>query len=82
MLSKKDKRIARELIEKGLQAEFRHGLLEMDPIIQQWKNKQSENREAYHNLYKALTDFDKHIAIRYDRITGSRYVYTSCAAPG
>lgn len=33
-ISKKDKRIARELIEKGLEREFQQGLQEFDEILQ------------------------------------------------
>ena len=41
-LSKKDKRIARELIEKGLQKEFQQGLQQFDAILQKWKNDQQD----------------------------------------
>jgi hypothetical protein len=72
-LSKKDKRIARELIEKGLQKEFQQGLQQFDAILQKWKNEQQDNRDVYHHLYKSVRDFDKHIARRYDNIKGSMY---------
>ena len=36
-LSKKDKRIAGELIEKSLQKEFQQGLQQFDAILQKWK---------------------------------------------
>ncbi|NII25332.1 hypothetical protein HB364_09580 [Pseudoflavitalea sp. X16] len=73
-LSKKDKRIARELIEKGLQKEFQQGLQQFDAILQKWKNEQQDNRDTYHNLYKTVRDFDKHIARRYDNMRGSTYL--------
>lgn len=73
-LSKKDKRIARELIEKGLQKEFQQGLQQFDTILQKWKNEQQDNIDIYHNLYKSIRDFDKHIARRYDNIKGSTYL--------
>jgi phospholipase/lecithinase/hemolysin len=71
--SKKDKRIAREAIEKGLQKEFQQGLQQFDAILQKWKDGQQENRDAYHNLYKSVRNFDKHIGRRYDNIKGSTY---------
>lgn len=75
-LSKKDKKAAREIIEKGLQREFENGLSNADSILQSWKSKSKENKESYHQLYKHIVNFDKHIARRYDGITGSRYLLT------
>ncbi|SFE35560.1 hypothetical protein SAMN05518672_105381 [Chitinophaga sp. CF118] len=73
-LSKKDKRIARDVIEKGLQKEFQQGLQQFDAILQKWKNEQQDNRDIYHNLFKSVHDFDKHIARRYDNMKGSTYL--------
>ena len=73
-LTKKDKKIARELIETGLQKEFAKGLFDADTILTKWKNKSIDNREAYHSLYKQITGFDKHIARRYDDMTGSKFL--------
>lgn len=73
-LSPKDKRIARELIEKGLRKEFQQGLQQFDAILQKWKNEQQDNKDVYHNLYKSVRDFDKHIAQRYDNMKGSTYL--------
>lgn len=75
-LSKKDKKIAREMIEKGVQIEFVNGLNEANAVIKKWENHTLENREAYHLLFKTIKDFDKHIAQRYDAMTGSRYFLT------
>jgi hypothetical protein len=73
-LSKKDKRIARELIEKGLEVEYQQGLQQFDDILQKWKNGQFDNRDAYKHLYKSVRDYDKHIGRRYDNIKGSTYL--------
>ncbi len=73
-LTKPEKKLARELIEKGLQKEFAKGLQAADSVLQKWKNKGLDNREAYHTLYKKITNFDKHIARRYDAMSGSRYL--------
>lgn len=73
-LSKKEKKIAREIIEKGLQSEFKTGINQLKEIIDKWNPNLPDHRETYHKLYKTLTDFDKHIAFRYDRISGSNYL--------
>ena len=73
-LSKKDRKTAREIIEVGLQKEFAKGLFDADTILTKWKNKAIDNREAYHSLYRQITGFDKHIARRYDNMTGSKYL--------
>lgn len=73
-LSKKEKKIAREIIEKGLQAEYKAGIMQLHDIIDQWKPNLPDHRETYHKLYKTLTDFDKHIALRYDHMSGSKYL--------
>lgn len=78
-LSKSEKKIVREIIEIGLQREFAKGLSEADSIIEDWKNHLKDNRESYHLLYKQITQFDKHIARRYDAMTGSRYFYVLAA---
>jgi hypothetical protein len=78
-LSKKDKKTAREIIEVGLQKEFVKGLFDADTILTEWKNKAIDNREAYHSLYKQITGFDKHIARRYDNMTGSKYLFIIAA---
>ena len=74
-LSKKDKKAAREIIEAGLQKEFAKGLFDADSILNDWKNKTKSNQEAYHSLYKHLIGFDKHIARRYNGMTGSNYLF-------
>jgi hypothetical protein len=78
-LTKKDKKVARQIIEKGLQKEFEKGLHDADSILSEWKEKAKDNRESYHALYKTITDFDKHIARRYDGMSGSNYLLTIAA---
>lgn len=75
-LSKREKKIAREVIEKGLQTEFAKALNDADTVLQNWKNKETDNRAAYHLLFDTVKDNDKHIARRYDGITGSKYIDT------
>jgi hypothetical protein len=78
-LSKQEKKVAREIIETGLQKEFAKGLFDADTILHQWKNKSTDNRDAYHLLFKKITDFDKHVARRYDGMTGSKYLFVIAA---
>lgn len=78
-LSKKDKKTAREIIEVGLQKEFAKGLFDADTLLTEWKNKATDNREAYLSLYKQITGFDKHIARRYDNMKGSTYLFIIAA---
>jgi len=78
-LTKSEKKIVRELIEIGLQREFTNGLSKADSILEDWKNQIKDNRESYHLLYKQITQFNKHIARRYDAMTGSRYFYVLAA---
>ena len=78
-LSKREKKIAREIIEKGLQIEYAKCLNDADTVLQNWKNKKTDNRETYHLLYQTVKDNDKHIARRYDGMTGSTYIDTIAA---
>lgn len=78
-LSKEQKKIARGIIEEGLLREFAKGLSDTDAILKEWKNKGKNPREAYHALYRHIATFDKHIARRYDGMTGSKYLFIIAA---
>lgn len=78
-LSKSQKKIARQIIETGLQREYEAGIKKLDKIISGWKRKETNNRDAYMKLYKSLTNHDKHIARRYNRMTGSWYLHIIAA---
>ncbi|MEP7374571.1 MAG: hypothetical protein ABI675_14350 [Chitinophagaceae bacterium] len=43
--------------------------------MQRWKDKVLNEEDSYRSLFKAVRDFDKHIASRYDHIRGSMYVF-------
>lgn len=75
-LSKPEKKIARQLIDKGLQAEYKNGISKLSNIISKWDSEAEDHRDTYMKLYKTLTRHDKHIGHRYDDITGSRYLIT------
>ncbi len=75
-LTKREKKIARELIEKGLIAEFESGLSGFDKVLNKWKTKQLGTKNAYYELYDSVKNFDKHIGRRYDGMSGSNYLIT------
>jgi hypothetical protein len=76
-LSKKEKKIARVCIDKGLDMAFKDGLVKSESVISDWRQgKFSSNKEAYHKLYKMITDTDDAIGKRYDGLTGSRWLIT------
>ena len=78
-LTKADKKAAREIIEIGLQKEFKAGLSDAASIIHEWENTSGDNRKYYHELYSKIANFDKHIARRYDGMTGSKYLFIIAA---
>lgn len=78
-LTKKEKKIAREIIEKGVQAEFKAGLEKAKQVITEWETGALNNRDGYHKLFKKIKDHDKIIQRRYDGMTGSRYLVTVAA---
>ncbi len=74
-LSKREKKIARACIDKGLDAEFKEGLEKFATITTNWKEgKYSTNREAYHELFGAVEEKNEQIAGRYDNLGGSKYL--------
>ena len=75
VLTKSQKRIARQIIEKGLQQDFVSGIKELDTVISNWKAKSLPNRETWYDLYEKLTKHDEHIARRYDSMGASKYLY-------
>ena len=75
-LPKKDKKIARQLMDKGLLIEFEQGLNRFAAILDEWKATGGDVKETYYKIFSAVKDFDKHIARRYDGIGGSRYLQT------
>ena len=76
-LSKREKKIARVCIDKGLDTAFKEGLEKSEAVISSWRQGQfPTNKEAYHKLYKVLTDVDEAIAKRYDGLTGSGWLMT------
>ena len=75
-LNKKEKKLARELIEKGLQSEFKTILGKAKTLLEAWDDQRTDHKETYQRLYAHITKSDKHIARRYDNMTGSKYLPT------
>ncbi len=74
-LSKSEKKLARQIIDKGLQIEYANGIKKQNAIIEKWKQGKIEDKDAYMKLYKSLTNHDKHIGRRYDNMKGSTYLF-------
>ncbi len=74
-LTKSEKKTARQIIEMGLEKEFAKGLSEAYEILSEWKKNPSDNKASYHALFKHVDEFDNHISDRYDRMTGSNYLW-------
>jgi hypothetical protein len=78
-LTKSEKKLARQLIEKGLQIEYKKGLEQQSEIIEQWKSGNTDTKDSYLKLYQSVTSYDKYIAKRYDNIRGSKYLFIIAA---
>lgn len=74
-LTKSEKRISRELIHRGLEREC----MRFVEDIRRLSSATYEDVHAqYIDIYRKTKTFDKHVAWRYDEMTGSRYL--SCVA--
>lgn len=78
--SKADKKVARKLFEIALQRELKKEMQAFSEILDQWKTQQPEdNKDDYYKIFTAVTDFDKHIARRYDGLRNSWFFDTVIA---
>ncbi|QDW27294.1 hypothetical protein [Pedobacter sp. KBS0701] len=78
--SKADNKVARKLFEVALQRELKNEMQVFSEILDQWKTQQPEdNRDDYYKIFTAVTDFDKHIARRYDGLRNSWFLGTITA---
>ena len=73
-LSKSQKKVARELIQLGLHRECKSFTDKITKFTNGSEWKTGDPHELYLKLYKKVTSFDKHIAKRYNDITGSHYL--------
>jgi flagellar basal body-associated protein FliL len=72
-LSKSQKKIARQLIDKGLQIECGECLKKVESFLDKSKTSLLSNHETYLKLYQLIIKFDKHVAQCYDGLSGSHY---------
>ena len=78
--SKADNKVARKLFEVALQRELKKEMEVFSEILNQWKQQQPEdNRDDYYKIFTTVTDFDKHIARRYDGLRNSWFFDTVIA---
>jgi len=75
-LTKSQKKIARALIDLGLQRECKSFTDKITKFTNSSEWKTGDPHALYLKLYKKVTSFDKHIAKRYDNLTGSDYYMT------
>ncbi|GHU98757.1 hypothetical protein FACS1894159_01730 [Bacteroidia bacterium] len=75
-LSKSQKKIARELIQLGLQHECKSFTDTIAEFVNSSEWETGDPHELYLKLYKKVTSFDKQIARRYDALSGSHYFIT------
>ena len=77
-LNKEQKKIARRLIDIELERECAVFNLRMKTLANHHLNTKlaKPNHQRYLDIYKLTNEFDKHIADRYDGMSGSRYFMT------
>ncbi len=75
-LSKTDRKIVRELIDKGIAEEFKRGMENLDSLLAKWRDEAGNHQEHYANLFGEIRDFNKYIARKYDDLRGSGIVDT------
>lgn len=73
-LTKKERKIARELIDKGIAEDFKRELLELDAILQKWKQEGGHNGDCFYILYSNAREFNKWVGLRYGKISGRQYI--------
>lgn len=73
-LSKREKKIARQCIDKGLHIAYTEALEEAGLVISDWHSEKINTRDAYMRLYNVIKEHDYAIARRYNSLSGSRWL--------
>ncbi len=74
-LSKSQKKIARIVMDKGLDIHYIKALKDAESILLKWRGGSfKDNKEAYMNLFKSIDLNDNKIAAIYNDKGGSRWV--------
>ncbi|MBP6979064.1 MAG: hypothetical protein PHD61_12640 [Bacteroidales bacterium] len=75
-LSKAQKKKVRELIDIALYRDYTDGIIRVKKLVNNFEEGTSDPREFYFKLYENVKTKDKQIALRYNGLTGSRYLST------
>jgi hypothetical protein len=74
-LTKSQKKIARRVMDKGLEAHYQRALADIETILDSWREGKFEStRDAYMEMYQRVKMHDKNIGGIYDDKSGSRWV--------
>ncbi len=73
-LTKSQKKIARRVMDKGIENHYKQGLTNAEDIIKKWRRRELGVTDAYMQLYKSVRQIDKHIGSVYNGKGGSRWV--------
>ncbi len=74
-LSKSEKKIARRIMDKGIDNHYHRALSDVKTIIQNWEaGKIPSNHDAYMKLYQKVKKNDTNIGKIYNDKGGSRWV--------
>ena len=73
-LTKPQKKIARRIMDKGIENHYTRGLTGAENIIRKWRESELGVTDAYMQLYKSVQRIDKHIGLIYNDKGGSRWV--------
>ncbi|MEX2336774.1 MAG: hypothetical protein WD555_05845 [Fulvivirga sp.] len=63
------------MIEKGLEKEYREGILKVEKVISEWKSGSIKSKDSYLKMYETLIGHDKYIGRKYGELKGSDYLF-------
>jgi hypothetical protein len=72
-LTKGEKKLAWQVMDKGLENEYLEGLRMAESVIRDWQSGTKSAKESYMDLYARLENIDDSIAKRHNEKGGSRY---------
>jgi hypothetical protein len=75
-LTKKEKKVARDIFAMSIEKEFESALHHADLILAKWKNNDASGRTVFHEIHLYLKNFLKHLQQRYDDLRSSDYLMT------
>ncbi|WMJ73955.1 hypothetical protein RCC89_12385 [Cytophagaceae bacterium ABcell3] len=71
--TKSEKKLVRQLLDKGLERDYINGINKIKALLDQWEKSQQNPRETYLNMYKTLDKHDRNLSRKFDGLTGGRY---------